>query len=63
MKMIVKKVIGKIVEKPRKFFPMVNEQGIAEKPKKFFPMTECEYLLEQRRKGIYGNGQCLEKEF
>lgn len=60
MKRIVEKVFGKIFSKTRKFFPVVNEQGIAEKPKKFYPVTEREHLLEQRRIGYYGNGTCTE---
>lgn len=62
MEMIIKKVISRIFGKP-KFFPVVNEKGIAEKPGKFIPITEREYLLEMRRKGYYGNGMCTESEF
>lgn len=57
---VIKKVISRVFDKNRKFFPMVNEKGIAEKPRKFFPMTEREYILAQRRKGLYGNGHCVD---
>lgn len=63
MKNIINKVISKVFGKPKKFFPVVNEKGIAEKPKKFFPLTEKKYLLEMRRQGIYGNGICNEQDF
>ena len=60
MKRIVEKVFGRVFGKSRKFFPVVNERGIAEKPKKFYPATEGQFLLEQRRQGIFGNGTCVE---
>lgn len=61
MKNIINKVIGKISGKSRKFFPVVDEHRrfeVVEKPRKFFPMTEKERLLEMRRNGYCGNGQC-----
>lgn len=66
MKTIIKKVIGKITGKNRKFFPVVGTDGkfeTVEKPRKFFPMTEREYLVEMRRNGYCGNGQCKDKDF
>lgn len=62
MKRIIN-VIRQVFSKPLKFFPIVDEQGFAEKPLKFFPVTEHKYLLEQRNKGIWGNGKCSESEF
>lgn len=62
--MIIKKIVDKIVGKKGKFFPVVNENGnfeIVEKPRKFIPITEIEYLIEQRKKGCYGNGRCVDK--
>lgn len=63
MKTIINKVISGVFGKSRKFFPVVDEKGIAEKPRKFFPITEKEYLLEMRRVGCYGNGRCEDSQF
>ena len=52
--------------KSLKFVPEVDEQGNFirdNKSLKFFPVSEVEYLLAQRRKGIYGNGACDEADF
>lgn len=66
MKNIINKVIGKITGKSRKFFPAVDEHRrfeVVEKPRKFFLITERERLLELRRNGCYGNGQCEVDKF
>lgn len=55
-------LIRQVFGKPKKFFPVLNEQGFADKPKKFFS-AEVKYLLEQRRKGIFGNGTCADSDF
>lgn len=62
MKMIIKKIFGRLFDKPRKFFPIVDACGL-DKPRKFFPITETEYLVIQRYKGCYGNGRCTEQDF
>lgn len=64
MKNLFEKVIDVLSKtKKLKFFPVVDERGFAEQPKKFFPVSERDYLLAQRRKGIYGNGQCTDDTF
>lgn len=63
MKRIINLIRQVFFGKPKKFFPVVNERGLAEKPLKFVPLTEIEYLLEQRHNGIFGNGKCSEAEF
>ena len=63
MKRIINAIRQIFFGKPKKFFSIVDERGIADKPLKFFPVTEIEYLLEQRSKGIVGNGKCTESDF
>ena len=63
MTTIIKMILSVLTKPKGKFFPVVDEKGIAEKPGKFFPMTEREYLLENRHKGIWGNGKCSPEDF
>lgn len=57
---ILEMILSVLTKPEKKFFPVVDTQ----KELKFFPlMTEREILLENRRKGILGNGKCAEEDF
>lgn len=61
MTSFIKKIIGRFfANKTLKFYPVCNTQGIA---LKFYPVDMKVYLLQQRRRGVVGNGTCSEQDF